>query len=707
MHRNIYNNIHRRIEMKSKLTKPKKENPKRTTTKKINLKSFDLKLTLSRKIALNVILLTIIICIGFGLVSIIFSTSQLKRNTEAALMLSAKSGSSRIETLMSTGLETLQEVANSDSVKSMNLILQKGALQQNIERLGYTDMIIVKVDGSATYLTSGEKGNLSDTDYFQKALKGQQNVSDVIVDKSSNEAYLAYSVPILSGSKVLGVLVAKKNISALTQILVSIKYGETGYCYLINQNGTIVAHQNIDYVMNGFTPIAELQSNPSLKGLAKAFETILEKKQGVLSYSYDGKDLYSSYIPVNNSNWILVSAANSSEVLSGMVFIQTILVIASILFIAIGAISAIILGKSISKPILNLSNDIVKLSDYDLSLSNTSATKYTQKKDEVGKIANALVLTQNKLTTLIQEISRSSEQLAAASEELTATSQQTASSAVEVAKTIESIAVSASEQSTETQAGVVSLSQLGEHIDRTQSLLDDLNTSLACVNQLKQQGIEAITTLVEQTKKSSTATNDVNTIILETNNSSEKIKNASQMIKSIAQQTNLLALNAAIEAARAGEQGRGFAVVAEEIRKLAEQSKHFTDEIESVVYELTDKSNQAVNTIKDTIAVVKEQSESVNLTHQKFDGISEAIAQMMQALNTLNAFSKQMDGKKTSIVAVLEKLSAISQENAAGTQQASASVEEETASIDEIASTSEDLAKLAQDLQTSISMFKF
>ena len=89
------------------------------------------------------------------------------------------------------------------------------------------------------------------------------------------------------------------------------------------------------------------------------------------------------------------------------------------------------------------------------------------------------------------------------------------------------------------------------------------------------------------------------------------------MIKSIAEQTNLLALNAAIEAARAGEAGKVFVVVAEEIRKLAENSSSFTEQINNSVAELLSRADYAVDKINESSTVVEEQSMNVNEVEKK------------------------------------------------------------------------------------------
>lgn len=79
------------------------------------------------------------------------------------------------------------------------------------------------------------------------------------------------------------------------------------------------------------------------------------------------------------------------------------------------------------------------------------------------------------------------------------------------------------------------------------------------------------------------------------------IKSMTDMITAITDQTNLLALNAAIEAARAGEHGKGFAVVAEEVRQLAEQSKHSATQIVDLVVGIESDTKQVASSVEDDL----------------------------------------------------------------------------------------------------------
>lgn len=178
------------------------------------------------------------------------------------------------------------------------------------------------------------------------------------------------------------------------------------------------------------------------------------------------------------------------------------------------------------------------------------------------------------------------------------------------------------------------------------------------------------------------------------------------MIRNIAEQTNLLALNAAIEAARAGDAGRGFAVVADEIRKLAEDSNKFTKEIEEIVAELIDKTNSAVTTMQEASVLMTAQTEGVEVTKTKFEGISTAIEKTKEALGMMNQTGEAMNLKKDEMIDIIQNMSALSEENAAGAEQASASVQEQTSSMEQIAEASEELAKLAEEMQRGIARFK-
>lgn len=198
----------------------------------------------------------------------------------------------------------------------------------------------------------------------------------------------------------------------------------------------------------------------------------------------------------------------------------------------------------------------------------------------------------------------------------------------------------------------------------------------------------------------------VSQIITETNNSADKIANASNMIQALASQTNLLALNASIEAARAGENGRGFAVVAEEIRKLAEESDRFTEEIKSVILELQVKTQDAVNTMSDVGGVIEAQNQKMNETYQKFDKIEEAVEKGRSIVSQVTEASGAISESNSHLLDVIQNLTAIAEQNAAISQEASESVKVQVSSISEISSAGENLVEIASNLEAEVAEFK-
>jgi methyl-accepting chemotaxis protein len=92
------------------------------------------------------------------------------------------------------------------------------------------------------------------------------------------------------------------------------------------------------------------------------------------------------------------------------------------------------------------------------------------------------------------------------------------------------------------------------------------------------------------------------------------IESILSLIRNIAGQTNLLALNATIEAARAGDAGRGFAVVAQEVKSLASQTAHATDDIAAKITAIQEATRSAVETsasIQTTTTEVQSAAERI------------------------------------------------------------------------------------------------
>ncbi len=636
-------------------------------------------------------------------VSIQKSKTLITSASEETLISLSQEAAKLVESNADRQLSNLEMLALDAEMESMDLGRQLAYIERQLPNTTFLDMAVVHRGGNA-YYASGETARLNDRDYIIKAFQGEKAVSDLIVSRVTGEPVIMYAYPIMQNGTVRGVLIARTPGDSLNDIVAETGFGNNGYGFIINNEGTTIAHPDEIFIANQLNPILEAENDRSYRSIASLYQNILDENNGSSSYTFDRKDLLAGYTPIEGSNWYFVITADSDELLNEIPSLVRFIIFIGIFVVVISVFAVFLIGNSIAQPIISVSEFSMKLGELDVSQNVPEI--YVKREDEIGTLANAFQSLTDNLKEIVVEINNSSQMVSSSSQELTATSQQSALAAEEVSKTVEEIARGAAEQASDTELGSTKATSLGTHLEENKVYMLELNNASDKVDSLVNDGLLDMDKMSKITEESSKGIDQIQEVILKTNDSSNKISEASSVIASIADRTNLLALNAAIEAARAGEYGRGFAVVADEIRKLAEQSALSTKAIDTMVSELQNNSQEAVKTMDIVLNIAKEQEIGVRNSREKYLQISDGTRVTKAAVEKSVKEAENMEIMRTEILDTMQHLMAIAQENSASTEEASASMEEQAASMEEIAAASEGLSELAQNMQKIIDRFK-
>ena len=330
----------------------------------------------------------------------------------------------------------------------------------------------------------------------------------------------------------------------------------------------------------------------------------------------------------------------------------------NIIVAALGLVAAIFLAvivtRSISKPLGRINKGLSQLSKGDLS------TKLPQEgNDEFSALSAKVNSLTDSLRELVGNILEQEKRLIDITKESVELGNKSLS---EVDKQREQVTVTSTNTKHVQEKSRSNLAQINEAMDA----LRDITKQSTDIGQLVQKSSQQVGNQARQAESSAQ-------IINRLDDNSRNIGSILDVIKTIAEQTNLLALNAAIEAARAGEQGRGFAVVADEVRTLANRTHDSTEEIEQMIGNLQKDAAQAVKAIN---AGREQAQEGVEITQQVSQQV-ESIREIIERLSDINehivADTEQQDVLLGDVAKSLNRIVALADSSAQSTRQSNES----------------------------------
>lgn len=473
---------------------------------------------------------------------------------------------------------------------------------------------------------------------------------------------------------------------------------ESSYIYVVAKNGSMLYHPD-----GG--KIGKSVENEVVKKACADLQAGKKVNNGVVSYEFKGETKYAAIYVSTYTDFVLIVTADEAEIFEPIKRVNFIGVLGMIIAAIVCSIIGFFLANVIVKPIRQMTDLTIKISDMDFT-SDAMVDKLNKRKDEIGSMGRAISLLRVALVDVARSIKAQSDMLMSAADDLFGSATETSTTMDQVETAVNDIAQGATSQAEETQAATENVVAMGNMVEETNRVVEEL---VAYASKMKDAGNRAKMILGNLNQVNEKTEGYIDIIAKQTdttNESAMKISEAASMITDIAEETNLLSLNASIEAARAGEQGRGFAVVASQIQKLAEQSNESAKQIGDIIQVLLQDSTKAVEIMDDVKSSMKEQSDYVEKTDQAFEEIQTEVNDSIRAMDCIFEKTEQMDQTRSKVIDVVQSLTAIAEENAASTEETSAAVTEVSAIVTGISEKSEELRKIAMELEENMSIFK-
>lgn len=521
-------------------------------------------------------------------------------------------------------------------------------------------------------------------DGFFTMLKETDNLTTYISTIFQDKLGITMGMPVKENGETAFYLVGVYKYDMLNDVLSSINIGKNGIAYMVNREGIVTGHPDQ----------SEVQAKSTLLQLGggneEAIKSVTTGETGSTEFDIDGQQMLVAFSPIHGTQWALVIQVPKSDynnLINGAMIVAGICTLA-VLFISILVILR--MARSISKPVKNVTNRMLGLSDGDLH----TEVSHIRSGDELEIMTRTLADTVGSVNRYISDIQQVLSGVADGNLQIEPQVQYKGDFTL-IRNSLVTILASMNKTISGFRAAAARLAQMAEELSgqsgqlhqasleqnqATEVLVDEVThvkEQLAGVIKSSDQTHTMTSKITRKVQEANTQMDALSNAMSNISSNAQEITSIAKAIDNIAFQTNILALNASVEAARAGSAGRGFAIVAEEVKELAGKSAQAAQNAMAIV-----TNTKAV--IQEGVELNASTAESLQAIYGVSTEISEISDQLVAAVQ----------GQENALISMEERIATISSiadrnlQSAVGTSQSS-----------------ELLAKESEELQAQVKKF--
>ena len=517
------------------------------------------------------------------------------------------------------------------------------------------------------YNLDGTDLSFNNTKWFQASINGKKNTSEPYID-SQNNIFITFSLPVYDDNRnIIGVLGSDVDGLWLSDQIDDIVVGKTGSCYIIDAEGTVIAHKLESLVTEKANAQEKAKTDVNLVSLANFEKNALASEASSVGfYKYNGLSNIASYAHLKSAQWTIIIKAPIEEFMGTIRELRLEMILIGFGILAVSLIIVFFVARRMIKPV----NVVVSaLKDIAQGEGDLTVRLPVHGNDEVTDLSEYFNETIEKIGTSIKSVGESSEDMTNIGNELASNMNETASAVNQISANIDGVKQQAMTQAasvTETAATVEeivrTIKQLNNSIEtqaasvaQSSSSVEQMVANIASIGQTLGKTDDVIKNLTTATGDGKATLVTSNTVTQKIAEESGSLMEASSVIQHIASQTNLLAMNAAIEAAHAGEAGKGFAVVADEIRKLAEES--------------STQGKTITTTLKTLSGEIETLSASSKTVEEKFNAIFNLAEQVKDMSNRLTEAMREQENGSREVLTAIKSINTVTVEVQAGSEE--------------------------------------